>query len=227
MIKNVALFPHGAHRDVQACLPWYVTGQLEAADWARVEAHLEGCAQCREDLKAERALAACVAELPAASGRSVDQGWTSLRRNLERRNTATRPRAASWLQGVASWMKESMNVRLSSPWLGPAMLAQACVFMAVGAVVSHRAAPPPRLYQTLSAPPVARVANVVVLFRPETTERSLQELLEASHARFVDGPTVSGAYLLEVPAAALDPTVDRIRRSADVVLVQPIDAGAR
>jgi anti-sigma factor RsiW len=46
---------HGdLHDDACALLPWYVTGQLDDADTARIKAHLPLCAQCQADLAGER-----------------------------------------------------------------------------------------------------------------------------------------------------------------------------
>jgi hypothetical protein len=64
-----------------------------------------------------------------------------------------------------------------------------------------------------------------VVFRPNTPERALREILRASDARLVGGPTEADAYLLQVPAAARVKALARLRREARVVLAEPVDAG--
>src|SRR4051812_33093068 len=39
-------------------LPWHVTGQLTADEAARVEAHVQACAECRAELEQQRELRA-------------------------------------------------------------------------------------------------------------------------------------------------------------------------
>ena len=68
-------------------------------------------------------------------------------------------------------------------------------------------------------------ANVAVIFRPETPEKRLREILQASDARLVDGPTVADAYLLHVPAPDRNIALERLRRRAEVVLAEPVDQG--
>src|SRR5207302_9534524 len=71
------------HREVQTLLPWYVTDQLDAADLARVEAHLADCAECQAELSLERHLDAGVASLPLG----VEQDWAEFRRRLRAAST--------------------------------------------------------------------------------------------------------------------------------------------
>jgi hypothetical protein len=65
---------------------------------------------------------------------------------------------------------------------------------------------------------------VIVIFRPEASERNLRETLNASSARLIDGPTSAGTYVLHVPAAKRMVALARLRRDADIVLAEPIDA---
>lgn len=44
------------HRDSWDLIPWLVNGRLRDAERARVEAHVAGCAECREEVIAQRAL---------------------------------------------------------------------------------------------------------------------------------------------------------------------------
>ena len=67
------------HRQTQQLLPWYVTGTLDRDETALVAQHLSECAECREDLEAEAALAR---ELKALPG-DADQGWAALKAGIE------------------------------------------------------------------------------------------------------------------------------------------------
>ena len=87
---SVIRFDPEAHAQVQALLPWYVTGRLEADERAEVEAHLAGCDRCNAELVLERQLHAsqAVPEPVADAG----PGWARLQRRIG--NTGTRPPAA-------------------------------------------------------------------------------------------------------------------------------------
>ena len=81
-------------------------------------------------------------------------------------------------------------------------------------------------YHALGAAPAPALGNVVVIFRPDTSERELRQTLVANHARLVDGPTAADAYVLHVPAAERAGALTRLRGRADIVLAEPIDSGA-
>jgi anti-sigma-K factor RskA len=52
------------HREIQDCLDDYVGGLLSDEEQAQVELHLEGCEDCREEVRSLRSLLAEVALLP-------------------------------------------------------------------------------------------------------------------------------------------------------------------
>ena len=63
-------------------------------------------------------------------------------------------------------------------------------------------------------------------FRPEASERELRQALQDSDARLVDGPTVTGAYLLHVPAAQQAEALRHLRAHAAVVLAESLETGS-
>src|SRR3954465_7046561 len=66
------------HDEAEALLPWYATGQLNAADGARVESHLAACARCQRQLSLERRM---MSEFQALSP-EFDAGWNRLRSRI-------------------------------------------------------------------------------------------------------------------------------------------------
>jgi len=220
MSGDVVQMSGNYHREAQSLLPWYVTGRLESVERAQVEAHLAGCRECQVDVELERGLQARVVSLRI----DVEQGWARLRPRLEperaRRSPAARWRAP---RGAASrWA--GAGARAGSGWSPWAMAAQVCLaVVVVGALllVNSRSAG----YHLLGAAGPSP-GNVVVMFRPQTSEESLRRVLEASHARLVDGPTSTGAWLLRVPAAVRDQTLARLRIDGDVTLAEPVDSAA-
>ena len=188
------------HHELEALLPWYVTGQLEADEHARVAAHVATCAECQAEANFQRKLEAEVARLPL----DVERGWSLMRQRLEANDDAPAPRG-----------------RVRTTWLGWGVAAT----LAVLAGVSWLPQTPPAQYAALGEAPQAKNGNVVVIFHPDTTERQMRATLKAGEARLVDGPTAAGGYVLSVPAARRTTALAALRAQENVVLAEPIDGG--
>ena len=193
------------HHEVRDLLPWYVTGQLDEAETARIEAHLDDCAECQAELRFEERLESEVARLPL----EVEAGWARMRRRVE----GDRPKR-----------RVLGTLRAPPSWLGWGVAAVLMLGLGVLLAPSLRPAPAANTYHALSAAPVAEPGNVVVIFRPDTTEKSIREALKASDARLVDGPTAADAYVLRVPANQREATLANLRARREIVLAQPVDS---
>ncbi len=209
---------HDRHRDVQALLPWYAMGRLDPAEHADVAAHLEACADCKAELAFDRKLNQAIGEAPL----DVEQSWAAMRRRLD--NEQPKPGLGSRLR---RWLKrDGQGARSWTPAFGWALAAQAGLLLCAGALLTQFA-PSSNLYHTLGAAPANTAGNLVVIFRPEVSERVIRTILRANSARMVDGPTATDAYVLRVPPASRAVTLQRLRKTADVVLAEPIDASAK
>lgn len=204
------------HRDTLELLPWYVTGAIEPADRAKVEAHLAHCADCRAELAVERSLHGQVSSLPLDAG----LGFADIRRQLELPPVAAPRRRPRALDVVHHAFRRPGRK-------GWAIAAQAAaVLLVVGIAVPslQQRDQPPAEYRTLGAMPTHPAGNLVVMFRAGTSEAQLRAVLLQSGARVVDGPTVTGAYMLDVAASKRDAVLTRLRAHPAVTLAQPIDA---
>ena len=193
---------HGA---VQALLPWYANGTLEAAEHAEVEAHLGDCARCRTDLDFQRLVRATPVAPPAGD---VERRWLALRGRLESPPPMARPAAPP----RAGWTLPR--------WLLPALALQAVFVVAIAA--AWLALPVPADYRTLGAAAAAPAANALVVFRPDATEAEIRRALRAVDARVVGGPTVTDAWLLRVPALGA-PALARLRAQPAVARVESLE----
>lgn len=199
---------HGdPHQQTRMLLPWYANGTLEPDEVAQVEAHLAQCAECRAELEAERVLAAEITALPPES----DHAWSALRAAVE----TSRPATVGRLDP-----REILRRPISLGW---ALAAQAASLAAIGALLWMAVQPAQPAYRTLGSPPDARPGNVVVIFKPTTSEQDLREALRESGARLVDGPTASDAYILHVAPANREAALNHLRTEAEIVLAEPID----
>jgi len=201
------------HHDAEELIPWYLTGQLDDEDLAMVEHHLSSCAHCRRQLAAERRMIDEFAQLSP----QIDSGWARLRQRID----VPQPRERLWdkLRGQAAELWES----LSRPAIATLAVAQLAFVVAAGAILLSLSQPD---YRTLGSAPAPASANVIAMFRAETTEAQLRDLLQSNGASLVDGPTAGGAYLLRVQASSRPQVVARLRGDRHVLMAQPIDGPA-
>lgn len=204
---------HGdAHQETQELLPWYVTGRIDPADRAKVEAHLAECAGCKAELRLEMKLGDAVAGLPMRQ----ELGWLDVRRRLRLRPSLwsrVRTRTADVWNGLGA----GEHVR----W---AVAAQMAFLLVLVTIVSAPDRTPQ--YHTLSAADHMPAGNILVMFKPDTAEGRLRHALEAAGARLVDGPTPAGAYLLSVEPNHRAAALAALRADAAIVMAEPIDQDA-
>src|ERR1700685_2909312 len=77
--------PFPAQPHIPSLLPWFLTGEMDQSERNRIQAHIDGCAQCNAELVSERRLAGRITELaPSASMPDVEHGWNLISRSLDR-----------------------------------------------------------------------------------------------------------------------------------------------
>jgi anti-sigma factor RsiW len=202
---------HGSrHDEAQRLLPWYVSGELDASDFALVDGHLADCAECRADLQWEETLMAEVEALPQPAA----DGWADL--PVRPPVVAVAPRRPIWEPLAGLWQTVTRPISL-----GWALAGQAAIVAAAFAFMPYLSRPP--VYQALGKSQPVAVGNVIVIFRPDTREQDLRRILTLSGARLVDGPTPADAYVLQVSPAQRLVVLTRLRAQREIVLAQPID----
>ena len=188
MKGKVVPFDSESHLAAQLLLPWYVVGRLDAAERARVEAHLVAARAARPMWRGSASCATagsrprCPAPPNAGSPPCATASRTA---NLRRRRAPEAARTAARRRPVR-WPRWALALQFAA-LLGFALL----LFVP---------RPDEPAYHALGAAPPN--ANLVVVFRPSATEQQIRDALRASDARLVGGPTTTDAYLLEHCAGA-------------------------
>lgn len=201
------------HQTVQELLPWFVTETLDPDDLALVQEHLQHCTQCQADVDWQRKLCA----LPPTAGATPDME-RSLAQLLPRLGARRyRPKSAA----LVKWWRTLAGG--GTAWMRWGLAAQFAVILGL-AFMLVRPGDDTAAYRVLGAAGKAG-GNVVVVFKPETTERELRRILLASGARVVDGPTVTDAYLLKVSDAQRTIAINGLRAEPAVVLAESLDSG--
>lgn len=218
MTGRILSFEGGEHREVERLLPWYANDTLDAIESDRVSAHLSECGACRAELSRLRAVLDAAAEAPAAGPREADRDWERLHRRLQgMRRADAKPRR--WHRVRSGW-------RNAAPWMRAALAAQ-CAVVAVLVVFLVRTERAPRddaPYRTLSsaAVPTASADSLLVVFDPRLTDAQLRELLGANHARIVDGPNATGAFLVAAPPGQGELVRNALRASPGVSMAESL-----
>ena len=195
------------HDAVHKLMPWFVNGTLSARESDRVEAHLAECGECREDLAFERNLARGI----ASQMLNADDGWKAMQLRMAQEAPQAREAGAVRL----------LRRRVPVAWAMVGSLA-ASVALAVVLAGAWPGPVPQQTYHTLGSAAADRQGQLVVLFKPDTTEQEMRVILAAQRARLVDGPTAAGAYVLHLDKGNPADAINALRQSNQVVLAEPL-----
>jgi hypothetical protein len=231
------------HAEAQDVLPWLANGTLAGTELARVQAHVETCADCRADLAALRTVRAAGPGFQLDPDLDLDPD-RALARLLPRLDDAAAmdddgalpacaPAAAPVAEPIvaAPGLLQRWRERFAAndgAWLRAAVAAQ-CGVIAVLAVLLARPAAhldTADAYRVLGAGGANGAARLVVTFRPDTPERELRRIVRASGGRIVGGPTVTDAWLVGADGQAA-PVLARLRAEPAVTLAEPLTMDGR
>jgi anti-sigma factor RsiW len=210
------------HQAAQEALPWLANGTLEGPERERVEAHLRGCAHCRNELELLKALRA--AGPGAAPDCDPEAAWARMQARLDAPAVDSAPVPAP-AAAPAAKVPSRWRTRIAAndgSWLRIAVALQCCLIAVLAALLLRP--DDDAAYRGLGAAPAVR-AGIVVAFRPDTPERELRRIVRDSGGQLSGGPTAGEAWLVngDDPAAILA----RLRSEPAVVLAEPLGAENR
>jgi hypothetical protein len=201
------------HASVDALLPWFVNGTLRGEELERVEQHVAACPACRREIEWLRdVFAACAAIAP------LPEAPATLSRELADAGHST-PR---------SWRANALaGVRSTPSWMRALLAAQLAGLAILGTLLALDTGNEPT-YRTLGSEgrPLPSGETIAVVFDPAITEADLRRLVSEIGARIVDGPTSTHAFVLEVPASAVNAAVAKLRGEPGVRFAEPLGASA-
>jgi hypothetical protein len=203
-----------AHQEAQELLPWFVLGTLNAAETAMVQEHLRTCSQCQADIELQRKIQA-VPLVPRVEI-DVNNAFAKLKPQLaavrqEKRGPRFEDRLESLRHAARQWWM---------PWV---IAAQTVAVACLCVVVMQKQADPVQ-YIALGAQ-VEDKGNMVVMFKPQTAESELRRILQGVDARVVDGPLVTGAYVVRVNDGKRVQALAALHAESAVTMAESLDAG--
>lgn len=201
-----------SHERAQQLLPWLPDCAMDAAEFAAVEAHVEACAECQADLAWQSRLRASMP--PDDNAFDADRAFARLLPRLE-----PQPPRVSVLD---RWRRE---VAANTAWLRWTAAAQLAAIAVLAAMLAGSGADRGDYRALGSAQPAQ--GDLVLVFRPDTTEREMRRILQESGARVVDGPGAAGAWVLALPAGQATAALGRLQSEPAVALAQPLAAASQ
>lgn len=208
-----------AHHEAQELLPWFVLGTLNAEETALVQEHVRTCSQCQTEVEQQRKLQAVPPAPPHLDFEpDVNRAFARLKPQLAAlQQEKNAPRLEDRLENLR---------QVARQWWMPWVIAAQTAALACLCIVLMQKQPGPVQYVALGAH-IDDKSNVVVMFKPQTTEAELRRILQGADARVVDGPTVTGAYLLHVGDAERTNALANLRHDPAVAMAESLGAGGK
>jgi anti-sigma factor RsiW len=215
------------HAEAWALLPWLANGRISPEEREWVEAHLQGCDECRAELAAQRMVASHITRHDTASPsntsevqRSFNKLWARIEA-LESSSSATSPDTAGKLAAPA---RSSRTVR----WLAAAVVVQAIGLGLLGLALNANR--DNDSFKTVSVPEARLDAPAVSLvFSPEVSVATINTLLTHQGLSIVAGPGREGNFMAELSADAVasgataESVAAVMSKDPHVTFAQPID----
>lgn len=197
--------------EIEMLLPWYVTGRLDAADTARVEAYLVREPEMRRQLALIRE-----EQGAAIAGNEAIQPRLASAETLIAHAATPTGAAQSWLTRMFAGMKTLFETPTPGAvrWATAAAALIICLQAATLGTLLMREVPS---YGTASRPGVeTQLAPVaMVAFTDEASAAAIAQMLEDHRMRIVDGPLPGGFYSVRFEDEA--PASEQQRRLASII----------
>jgi len=217
-----------SHEESWLLLPWLANGRLNAAERARLELHVRGCAECAREVALQRQLCDALTE----PERVTYAPAPSFRKLMSRIDAAPATRSAPLALPAAR------AARLHAAWRPPG-LAWAASFVLLSlagvlAATAYRWSQP--LYVTHTEVSAAAPGVLHVAFERSLAIGDVEQLLLSAGARVVEGPDRSGVFgvapVVDGAASADTPArmrvlAARLRAEREVRWVEPLPGGER
>ena len=216
-----------AHEECWLLLPWLANGRLGGAQRAFAEGHVRECAECAQELEAQRLVCAAL----TGPERVTYAPGPSFRKLMDRIDGTARAAPPVRRPG-----RIAAGATLAAAWRPPG-LAWAATFaltVGLGILISsayHWSQPS---YLTTTSPAHATPDVLHIAFDRSLPVGEAEELLRAAGARVVEGPSGSGILgVAPVAASAAHPGVvspemravaARLRADARVRWIEPLAA---
>jgi hypothetical protein len=214
------------HAEAWALLPWLANGRIAPEDREWVESHVQGCAECRAELAAQRMVASHVtrdeAGSPPPAASDEQKSFNKLWARIELAESAS-IQATGTGGALVQAPRSSRTVR----WLAAAVVVQAIGLGVLG--LSLRSPTPGPIFETVTRPEARPNAPAVrLVFAPQTSISTINTLLMHQELSIVSGPGDAGNFMAELSAdavasgASAESVAAVMAKDPNVTFAQPI-----
>ena len=214
------------HSEAWALLPWLANARIAPEDREWVETHLQGCAECRAELAAQRMIATQVQRddgaVPAPAASDEQRSFNKLWARIEASESATPVVATS---GPAAGSRSLRTVR----WLAAAIVVQAIGLGVMGLAMRNSTSPRGDDIITVATPEARLGAPAVrLVFAPQASMSTINTLLGHQGLTIVAGPGDEGNFTAVLSAdavasgASAESVASVMSKDPNVSFAQPI-----
>ncbi len=200
------------HETIAELLPWLVNGTLSAKESKRVEAHLQHCEQCRNEVSQLQAVNKHVAE-EELEWQPSSVHFSSILSEVENNESIVpkqkKTKHKSWSGFFQNLLQTPTPVRWTLAVESVAIIALLTVWN-----ISPQMGLPSgvEMYQTLSDSPQEKptqdMRRIRLLLDDAMMTAELTQLLQQTDAQIRQGPSVLGLFIVEVPQQRVDQALE-------------------
>jgi hypothetical protein len=180
--------------DIEALLPWYAAGTLDAREADQVEAALAVDAELTRRLELAREEMAETVLLNESLGVPSPRVMENLFKAIDRERGRSRAPAAGG--GLGSWLMDLFTPRAFAFAAGAAVIIMALQAGVIAKLVLQDRVEARSSFETASAPPATRGLEIgsfaLVRFAPQASMADVTRFLDVHDAVIVDGPRPGG-----------------------------------
>ncbi len=215
------------HEAIAELLPWLVNGTLSAKESKRVEAHLQHCDLCRNQVSQLQVVNKQVAE-QKSKWQPSSAHFSSILSEVENIESIVskqkKTKHKSWSGFFQNLLQTPTPVRWTLAVESVAIIALLTVWN-----TSPQMGLPSgvEMYQTLSDSPQKRPAQdmgrIRLLLDDEMMAAELTQLLQQADAQIRQGPSALGLFIVEVPQQRVDQALEIFLSHQHIRLAEKLD----
>lgn len=201
------------HDEVEKLLPWFVNGTLDEKSQDLVRKHLADCPVCKKEYEWLCSASGAISSMSD----TVPDIEPNLQKMLSRIGAKDTVRSKLKDEGRSFWPS------IRRQWFPIAFALQMVFVFALGTSIFMK--PESKQYDALASMNAGKM-KIAIVFRSDITVQRMQEILRAADANIVEGPTVTFAYVVEVPYAEGATVVRHFKVTPEISLVQSLNQGS-
>ncbi|MEE9356103.1 MAG: zf-HC2 domain-containing protein [Methylococcaceae bacterium] len=217
------------HEIIVELLPWLVNDSLSDEESKRVDAHLQHCEKCRNEVNQLQAVNKHIAE-KESEWQPTSAHFSSILSKIEvleavaPKQKKTKPKR--WSDFIQYLLQTPTPVRWT---LALALESIAIIALLTAWNISPQLGLPSnsKLYQTLSdrsqVNPRSNMSRIRLLFNDAMTTAELTKLLQQTDAQIRQGPSELGLFIIEMPQQRVKQSLEIFSSNQHIRLVEQLE----